>query len=124
MFTPEIKLEKADDRGEIYSIGLPDGTEFLIIHSKKGTLRGGHSHDVAESVMLLTGSMRYHKINGNVPTSFVLNQGHHENNLRHMPHMGEFLEDSWLVEVKPGTPAHTAVDTDYEPMRKQVREQS
>lgn len=120
-FTPEIKLEKADDRGEIYSIGLPDGTEFMLIHSVKGSLRGGHSHDVPESVMLLTGKMDH--VGGDDWVEFI-RAGDSYNNATGEIHMGRFTKDSWLVEVKPGTPAHTAVDTDYEPFRKRVREQS
>ena len=120
IFTPEIKLEKADERGEIWSVGLPDGTEFMLIHSKRGTLRGGHSHDVSESVMLLTGAMKHCKLGG---LEFIWGGDNYFNDPGEV-HMGEFLEDSWLIEVKPGTPAHTAVDTDYEPFRKQVREQS
>ena len=120
MFKPEIKLELADDRGEIYSVSLPDGMEFMLIHSKEGTLRGGHHHDVHESVMLLSGRMTHRTI---VDTSEV-RSGDSYRNPPGKVHMGEFLEDTWLVEVKPGTPAHTAVDTDYEPFRKLVRGES
>ena len=126
MFKPEIKLELADDRGEIYSIGLPDGTEFMLIHSKEGTLRGGHSHNVSERVMLLTGQMMYHKVDlaakeRDAEWTELLIGGDSSFNAEGVKHMGEFLEDTWLVEVKPGTPAHTAVDTDYQPFRKRVR---
>ena len=124
MFTPEIKLEKADERGEIYSIALPDGTEFMLIHSKQGVFRGGHSHNVRESMMLLTGTVKYYKTNGNVPINYIVVRGESSQNSMHMPHMAEFLDDSWLVEVKPGTPAHTSIETHYEPYRARVRDAS
>ncbi len=120
LFKPEIKLELADDRGEIYSISLPEG-EFMLLHSKEGTLRGGHSHDVYEMALVLAGRM-IHLKPGRSPLELL--PGQMSQNEPHAAHMGEFPEDTWLIDFKPGTPAHTSVDTDYEPMRKMVRDAS
>ena len=99
MFTPILKLEHADSRGEIYSITLPDDKELMLLHSKKGTLRGGHSHDVDEVVVLLTGRMLYYKdgIDGHFE---MLIGGEASCNPAWLIHMGEFLEDTWLIEQK------------------------
>ena len=121
-FTPEIKLELADDRGEIYSITLPDDPELMLLHSKKGTLRGGHSHDVEEIIVMLSGGMIYHKGFGDFRGSMstTLKEGDVSRNKLGQPHMGEFLEDTWLIEYKMGTHRRASVTTDYEPYRSQV----
>ena len=100
MFTPELKLEHADARGEIYSITLPGDRELLLIHSKEGALRGGHAHDVDEAVVMLTGKMLYHKRAGSGELTGVLKGGGYSFNPKGMAHLGEFLEDSWLIEAK------------------------
>ena len=84
----------------MYSIDIGD-RELMLLFSKKGTLRGGHSHDVPEQVMVLTGEMRYHKHFGDVGESrTVLTPGACSMNAAGQVHMGEFLEDTWLIEFK------------------------
>ena len=46
-FEPKIVLVHEDDRGEMYSISLPGDRELMLLHSKKGTLRGALSFSVA-----------------------------------------------------------------------------
>ena len=113
---PSIKLEHADARGEIYSIALPDNRELMLIHSAPGAFRGGHSHDCHEVVTLLSGKMRYHKLT-QVAT---IGPGDSSFNRRGEIHMGEFLEDTWLVEYKLAQ-KDAWTQTDYEPMRERVR---
>lgn len=120
MFTPTIKLEHSDSRGEIYSITLPDDKELMLLHSTKGSLRGGHSHDVDELVVMLTGKMRYHKLVGNTEEEFDLVAGRPSRNNAGVVHMGEFLEDSWLLEFKIGTNKHVWKNTNYEAWRERV----
>lgn len=118
---PEIKLEHSDARGEIYSISLPDNRELMLIHSKKGAFRGGHSHNCDEVVVLLSGKMVYHKHN-DVGTVSIQDVGLGDcsfNKVRQI-HMGEFLEDSWLIEYKFAEKGKWT-QTDYEPMRERVR---
>ena len=98
--TPEIKLEHSDSRGEIYSITLPGDRELMLLFSKKGSLRGGHSHDVDEVVMVLTGKMRYHKRIDDSKQEIDLRDGQESYNGAGEVHMGEFLEDTWLIEWK------------------------
>ena len=131
--TPSIKLEHADSRGEIYSIALPDNRELMLIHSKAGAFRGGHSHDCNEVVMLLTGKMRYHKVDeaGDpsydimTPECVVDRHGYRIKAFSLNPanevHMGEFLEDSWVLEYKFAEKGQWT-QQDYEPMREKVRE--
>jgi quercetin dioxygenase-like cupin family protein len=117
MSAPTIKLELADSRGEIYSVLLPDGTEFMLLHSVAGSLRGGHSHDTPEAIMMFSGRMRYHKLSG----ERVLADGECSHNAKGEVHMGEFLEDSWLIERKIGVMAHEGETVDYAPYRDRVR---
>ena len=117
----EIKLEHSDARGEIYSIQLPDDQELMLFHCKKGYMRGGHSHDAREMVMLLSGRMRYYKVGAFAETVVELKPGDVSYNQPGEAHMGEFLEDSWLVEAKLGTKNGDWSTTDYEPYRQLVR---
>jgi hypothetical protein len=129
MCEPVLKLEHADARGEIYSITLPGDKELILLHSKAGTLRGGHAHDVDETVMLLTGKMAYHKKRGEYGPEemWVLrdgdasfNQGSNRGGGAGEYHTGEFLEDSWLLEWKIGTSKGKWVNVDYAPWRERV----
>ena len=61
-FEPTVSLVSDDARGQIYVVNLPGDRELLLLHSVKGTLRGGHSHDVDEVVTMLSGAMLYHKL--------------------------------------------------------------
>ena len=118
---PVLKLELADSRGEIYSILLPDGTEIMLLHSVAGSLRGGHSHDSPESIMLVSGQMRYRKRAAGRERSFELSAGECSHNRTAEVHMGTFLADSWLIERKIGVKAREGETVDYEPYREEVR---
>ena len=118
---PSITLVHQDARGELYSISLPDNRELMLLHSTKGSLRGGHSHSVSEVVMLLTGKMRYHKVlNPLVTLTQDLEAGGTSGNAPGEVHMGEFLEDSWLIEFKLARKGEWTQEN-YEPLRARVR---
>ena len=121
-FTPILKLEHADARGEIYSITLPGDKELLLLFSKAGALRGGHSHDVDETVMLLTGKMRYYKKYGYAESQRILAEGDTSFNRIDEYHMGEFLEDSWVLEWKIGTSKGEWKNINYAPWRERVND--
>ena len=118
MFTPTIKLEHSDNRGEIYSIELPDGHELMLIHSRPGALRGGHSHSCDEVVVMLSGMMQYHK--GDEGQVETVEGGDASYNPAGLNHMGEFVKDSWLIEYKLAKKGEWT-QVDYEPMREKVR---
>lgn len=118
--SPTITLVSQDARGEIYSISLPGDRELMLLHSKKGTLRGGHSHDVAEQVMVLSGKMRYHKLYSHGAGQDILVGGESSMNHTGQIHMGEFLEDTWLIEWKIGTTRTGWKNTNYAPWREMV----
>ena len=120
MDTPVFKLEHADARGEIYSITLPGDKELMLLHSKEGSLRGGHSHDVDEVVVILTGKMRYTKYDGLNETYELVKEGDASFNPTGLYHMGEFLEDSWLIEWKLGTSKGKSKNINYGPWREKV----
>ena len=113
---PSIKLEHADARGEIYSIILPGNREIMLLRSNPGALRGGHSHSCDEIVVLLSGRMVYHK---QVDREFMT-AGDVSFNRAGDIHMGEFLEESWVIEAKLAEKGAWS-QTDYEPMREKVR---
>ena len=118
--TPEIQLVHTDDRGEIYSIALPDNQELMLLHSKAGVFRGGHYHSCDEVVVLLSGAMRYHKhINGRDETT-LMEDGDASYNLAGQIHMGEMVSDVWLIEYKLGTQRGQWTNTDYPPWREKV----
>mgnify|MGYP001572940857 CR=1 FL=1 len=119
---PELTLIHEDKRGAIYSILLPTKQELMLFHSNAGFLRGGHSHDVPEIVMLLSGRLRYHKMVGGQEVVIVLEPGEISFNAPGEPHMGFFEEESWLIEWKINTPAGGFLTTDFEPFRDLVRE--
>lgn len=123
MFTPVIKLEYADARGEIYSIALPGDKELMLLHSTKGSLRGGHAHDVDEIIVLLTGAMRYTKKAGKISTEWgeILEGGEASTNERGVYHLAEFLEDTWLLEWKIDTTKNGWKNIDYPEWRERVK---
>ena len=120
---PTITKVHEDSRGEMYTINLPGDRELMLLFSKQGSLRGGHSHDVPESVMVLSGRMRYHKLfMPDFPATFsTLSDGDASGNRAGEIHMGEFLEDTWLIEWKVGTTKAGWKNTNYEPWREKVR---
>ena len=119
-FKPEITLVSEDARGEIYSISLPGDRELMLLHSKAGTLRGGHSHDVPETVMVLTGRLEYHKLRPDFEEVIELTGGAVSGNLAGQPHLGYFPEDSWILEWKTCRDKHSWKNTNYAPWREMV----
>lgn len=118
---PTITKVHSDARGEMYAITIGD-RELILLHSKAGTLRGGHSHDVPEQVMVLTGEMRYHKRPLSIePIDVVLVDGDCSYNKAGEIHMGEFETDSWILEWKICKDKHSWRNDDYEPWRTQVK---
>lgn len=129
METPVFKLEHSDARGEIFSITLPGEQELMLLHSKKGSLRGGHSHDVDEIVVVLTGAMQYSKKTNKTRRPGVIG-GYWEEHLRGgdssrngvgVYHLAEFLEDSWVLEWKINTHKGGWQNIDDEEWREKVK---
>ena len=120
MESPSLKLEHADSRGEIYSISFGDGQELMLLRSNAGTWRGGHNHSVSEIVVLLSGQMRYHKLIYGEDCTQVLKPGDASYNPAGENHLGEFLSDSWVMELKLAKKGEWS-QVDYEPYRAKVR---
>ena len=119
---PTITKVSADERGEMYSISLPGDRELMLLHSFKGTLRGGHSHSCPEALLLLSGRMRYTKkslLSGRERQE-ELAEGDWSYNYAGLVHMGEFLEDSWLIEYKIGVTKEGWTQANYAPYRDKV----
>ena len=119
-FTPTIQQVSADERGEIYVVNLPDDRELVLLHSVAGSQRGGHSHNVDEVVVLLSGKMAYHKRSGSSrETMEVMHAGDSSFNEAGLIHMGFFLEDSWVIEQKLAKKGEWE-NFDYAPWRQEV----
>lgn len=118
-----LELIHSDLRGEIFRIYLPDDRELMLFFCKAGYLRGGHSHDCPEMVLLLSGKMRYHKWVDGKEEVTDLDEGQVSYHAAGVPHLGEFISDCWLIDWKlGGVAAGGFVTTDFEPFRKLVRE--
>ena len=120
-FKPEITLVSEDARGEIYSISLPGDRELMLLHSKAGTLRGGHSHDVPEANMVLAGRMDYQKrdADGNEHAELLV-AGEFSRNEAGQIHMAYFPEDTYMVEWKICKDKHSWKNENYAPWREKV----
>lgn len=116
---PTLKLIHEDARGELYSIAIGD-RELMLLHSKAGTLRGGHSHSVPELVLVLTGKLRYHKLRVGEERVEVLGDGMTSYNPAGLIHMGEFPEDTWLLEWKVCSDKGAWTQENYLPWRARV----
>lgn len=115
---PTVRLVHEDSRGEMYVIPI-DGQELMLIHSKAGSMRGGHSHEIPEAVLLLTGEMKHYKRYASGTEHMQrLSAGDSYFNRPGEVHMGEFLKDSWLVEWRLGADRS---NTDYKPWRDMVK---
>lgn len=124
---PALKLEHADSRGEIYSLTLDGDKELILLHSKAGSLRGGHAHDVDEVVLMLTGRMKYFKrsqgTNGGIEWEpFEVVGGDSTPHKIGEYHLAEFLEDSWVIEWKIAANKDGWRNIDYTPWRQLVAE--
>ena len=116
----DLKLVHEDARGELYAINLPDNREIMLLHSKAGTLRGGHSHSVPEQVLVLTGRMLYHKMPpGRSGIVLELEPGDCSFNDAGMIHMGQFETDAWVLELKLAKKGEWTQEN-YPPWREMV----
>jgi len=118
---PQFEKISEDERGANYRVILPGNRELVLIFSKAGSNRGGHSHSVPEVAWLLSGKLEVHKMREAGEVRFVVNPGETYYNAPGEPHYGHFLEDSWLLDWKLGAPADGFTTTNYEPFRKRVR---
>ncbi len=117
---PTIQQVSADERGEIYVVNLPDDRELVLLHSRVGSLRGGHSHNVDEIVVMLTGKMAYFKRDeSGKEWREEVQAGDASFNPAGLIHMGEFLEDSWVMEWKLAK-SKGERNNDYQPWRQKV----
>ena len=119
---PRLDHIHSDARGDIYRLLVPPDLEVMLFRCKAGQLRGGHSHTVPEVVSVLAGAMNYHRIIGGQYNIERTAPGDCRVNLPGQPHMGEFLEDSWVIEWKFGPNAGIGKweTVDYPPLRERV----
>jgi quercetin dioxygenase-like cupin family protein len=100
MERPKLEPVAKDYRGESWRILFPDNREMMIIFTKKGCYRGGHSHSVPETSLLLSGKLKYWKIVDGKETIFEKSPGEPLFNKPGEIHLALALEDSWLIDWK------------------------
>ncbi len=127
---PVLTKIAEDKRGASWSIKLPDGQEIILIHTKAGFWRGGHSHNVPEVSVLLSGKALYLKRKCIPEEEFSVEEqtfqqaagGVLENGVGE-EHAALALEDYWLVDMRPGSYAEDVKNKNYPPWRKLVEDQ-
>ena len=118
---PVLKLEHSDKRGEIYSIALDGDREMMLLFSKKGSVRGGHAHDVDEVVLVLSGMLKYTKRSDDTSERrHVLGSGAFIRHTAGEYHLAEFIEDTWLIEWKLNTTKHAWKNVNWPAYRELV----
>ena len=124
---PVLTKIAEDARGASWSIKLPDGQEVVLIHTWKGYWRGGHSHNVPEVSVVLSGSVFYKKrLTNGEELQFYQDPATGAVILRNDPgevHAALAMSDYWLVDMRPGSKADEVRNTNYPPWRKFVEEQ-
>lgn len=121
--TPYLEHVHSDERGDIYRVVVPPDIELMLFRCRAGYKRGGHSHTAPEIVTVLSGRMLYHKVIDGEEQVHERRPGDVMRNLPEEPHMGEFLEDTWVLEWKYGADGGIGKwkTIDYEPLRAQTR---
>ena len=121
-----MNLVSEDKRGQIYEIGVIDGQHVNILVTKAGFMRGGHFHDYPEEFYVLWGELHWTEAPTPVGNPGTVNNTQYAmgglmKSQPGIPHMLYAITDSVVVEFRP---EHTPFKaTDYEPMRKLIREQ-
>lgn len=124
MLGPRVKKIAEDFRGSSWSVLLPDSTEGVLIYTRKGMYRGGHSHSKAEVSLLLSGRMKYSKtLDGKEDIQFIQEAGQILYNGADQPHLAFALEEGWLFDYKLKAKAGETVTTNYPRYRKFVEDQ-
>jgi hypothetical protein len=122
---PVLSKMSEDARGASYSIMLPNGQELLLIYTRNGFWRGGHSHNVEEVSVLLSGratTMKRLRGRGQTETQEVHSTGAIIRNGPGEVHVTLALEDYWLVDIRPGAKASRIKSRNYRPYRRLVTE--
>ncbi len=121
---PIFEKISEDKRGANYRIILPGKRELVLIFTRAGYWRGGHFHDADEVALMLRGKMEYFKRTADgKDLTFEVSKGQSYENKAGEPHVGHFLEDSWLLDWKIDACIGEFTTTDYEPYRARVRSQ-
>ena len=121
---PVLSKIAEDERGASWSILLPDGQELILIRTNAGYWRGGHSHNVEEVSVLLSGKALYLKKFGESEEKFFIEEAG-EQLINHPgdAHAALALEDYWLIDIRPGSKAADIVHTEYPPWREFIKRQ-
>lgn len=89
-----------DERGEIVEVAEGDFKEFLMISSKKGSIRANHYHlKGGHLCYIVSGKMRYAESDHHYgqPSSRIVGAGEAVFTGPIVPHAMEFLEDTLMV---------------------------
>lgn len=123
MESPKIQPIAEDFRGASWSLMLPNGQELVLIYTKKGMYRGGHSHNFPETSIVISGKMQYKKkFPDGREIEFEHGAGEVLHNEPNEVHVAQATEDGWLLDVKAAKQSDW-VTTNYPAYRAKVDEQ-
>ena len=89
-----------DSRGTILKFRI-DSSKFLVIITKKGALRAGETHNIAQQTFLLKGKIEViTKKQKNVDVHNVYEGSQSIAIPKGVPHYFKFLEDSIMIEIE------------------------
>lgn len=120
---PKIELIQEDYRGASYQLLFPDNREAVLIFTKAGFYRGGHSHSKPEISLILSGRLKNWKRTGDLELTTEKGEGEFMMNSPGEPHVTLAITDYWLLDWKLGAKIGESVSENYPPYRKFVDEQ-
>lgn len=95
----ELTDIKMDNRGAIYKYKM-DSKKFLLVHTEKGALRAGETHNVAQYTFVAEGRVEVIVKQNNKDVSHIFEGGQKMEIPAGTPHYFRFLEDSIMIEVE------------------------
>lgn len=125
MEPPTISLIQEDSRGASWSIKFADNRELVLIYTRQGMYRGGHSHDRPETSLLVKGGpVRYLKryLDGH-EEEFEHVEGQELHNAPGEVHRMFALSENWILDSKINTKIGECITTNDPELRAKVDEQ-
>ena len=116
-----VKKVSSDEdlRGEIYDLGVDANVHVSLLTTKKGYVRGGHSHKYNEEFFVVIGKLEYHSGFEDNEQVSVFGPGSTVRTSQGIPHYIKALDDLVLVEFRPRDSEYEAIE--YQPFRRLVK---
>ncbi len=109
-----------DVRGDIFDLGELGDLHLNVLTTKRGHLRGGHSHEYNEEFFVVSGRLEFHSGFEGADKATIVGVNETFVTTPDVPHYAKALEDSVIIEFRPSGSRYDPKD--YEPFRKLTRE--